>query len=209
MDKTWIKLYRKSRDNPLMKDMRSWMIFCWILLSVDRETGKMTIGRKWASNYFEMPESTFYDNIKRLEKRYKVVTLATGPVTGKFTIITVINWHLYQDGNRPGNNRVTIDQQLGNNWVTHIQEVRSNTNVLLKKKEERDSQFQKEFLDNKAFQDSLKERFPLVDIGEEIEKMKDWLAAEGVTKSDYAAFARNWLRKARPETSEEVAIIRA
>lgn len=107
-----------------MRDMRAWMIFCWILLSVDKTTGKMTIGRKWASDYFKMSESTFYDNIQRLKKRYKVITLTTEAVTGKFTIITVINWHLYQNGNTSGNNKVTIKQQLGNNKVTHIQEDR-------------------------------------------------------------------------------------
>jgi hypothetical protein len=43
----------------------------------------------------------------------------------------------------------------------------------------------------------LKAKFPdIADrIDGELEKMKDWLAAEGKKKKNYIAFARNWLRK--------------
>jgi hypothetical protein len=49
-------------------------------------------------------------------------------------------------------------------------------------------------LDDETLILDLREKFPEKDVDEEIEKMKDWLASKGVTKKDYAAFARNWLR---------------
>jgi hypothetical protein len=119
MNEGWIKLFRKSKENPLMKDFTAWGIFSWILLTVDRATGRMTLGRKWASAYFSMKEPTFYKALKRLEKKYKVIALSTKKVTIKFTEVEVINWFKYQDSNNP----VSIKEQSSNNPVTHIQEV--------------------------------------------------------------------------------------
>lgn len=53
-------------------------------------------------------------------------------------------------------------------------------------------------LDDFEFLEELRVNFPNHDIKEEVEKMKDWCAANGKTKKDYKAFARNWLRKADP-----------
>ena len=68
MENGWIKLYRKSKSNSLMRDAKAWMVFCWILLTVDRATATMTLGRKWASKYFNIPEMTFYGILKRSTK---------------------------------------------------------------------------------------------------------------------------------------------
>jgi len=83
----------------------------------------MTLGRKWASAYFSMNESTFYKAIKRLEKKYKVVSLVTGKVTIKYTEVCVLNWAKYQQQNDKVTTPVTIREQSSNNEVTHIQEV--------------------------------------------------------------------------------------
>ena len=40
------------------------------------------------------------------------------------------------------------------------------------------------------------EKFPGINIREELEKMLDWLKANNKRKKDYKAFFRNWLRKA-------------
>lgn len=48
--------------------------------------------------------------------------------------------------------------------------------------------------EDENFKTELKEKFPDKDIPLELEKMKDWLAANGRRKQDYKAFARNWLR---------------
>ena len=52
-----------------------------------------------------------------------------------------------------------------------------------------------QILDDFIFLEELQEKFPDKDVNLEIEKMKDWFASSGSKKKDYAAFARNWLRK--------------
>lgn len=114
----WIKLYRKSKNNSLMTDFTAWGIFSWIMLSVDRATGEMTIGRFWASQYFSIPPATFYSALKRLEKKYKVISLRSN---NKMTTVRVLSWAKYQEFD----DVATTNQQQINNKSTHIQEVKN------------------------------------------------------------------------------------
>ena len=93
MNNGWIKLYRKSKDHPLMKDFTAWGVFTWILLSVDKDTGEVTTGRFWVSQELGINPSTFYKALRRLEKKYMVVTLISN---NKNTTIRVLNWDKYQ-----------------------------------------------------------------------------------------------------------------
>jgi hypothetical protein len=52
------------------------------------------------------------------------------------------------------------------------------------------------FLKSEILQNELELKFPALNIPEEIEKMTDWLKANGKRKKDYAAFARTWCRNA-------------
>jgi hypothetical protein len=131
-DLTWIKLYRKAKDNQIMSDPVAWTIFCWILMTVDRRTGEMTLGRKWASKILGLKEGTFYKGLKRLEKKYKNVVLVTEKVTIKYTRVRVLNWDKYQSKNEPVTDLVTIKEQSSNNPVTHnknIENIRIKNNI--------------------------------------------------------------------------------
>lgn len=118
MTRGWVRFWRKAVDNEIMKDGVAWHIFTWLLLKVDRTTGKKKTGRFWAAEELGMKPITFYKGLKRLEKKYKMVTLV---VTGKSTEISLINWHRYQSGNTSGNTSVTHEEHIGNT----LQEVRS------------------------------------------------------------------------------------
>jgi hypothetical protein len=50
------------------------------------------------------------------------------------------------------------------------------------------------FLKSEILKNELELKFPSLSIPEEIEKMTDWLKANGKRKKDYAAFARTWCR---------------
>jgi hypothetical protein len=52
------------------------------------------------------------------------------------------------------------------------------------------------FLKSETLKTELEQKFPALNIPEEIEKMTDWLKANGKRKKDYAAFARTWCRNA-------------
>lgn len=121
MNEGWIKLYRKSKDNPLMRDYTAWGIFCWILLTVDRKTAEMTLGRFWASEYFKISPNTFYSALKRLEKKYKVITLSSN---NRFTTVRVLNWAKYQDREQSSTQVINnTSTQPTTQASTHIQEV--------------------------------------------------------------------------------------
>lgn len=89
----WIKLYRKSKENPLILDFTAWGIFTWILLSVNKETGTMFYGRNNLSTVLGVKPTTLRDAIYRLRDRYKVIATLNAKTK---TQIRVLNWHKYQ-----------------------------------------------------------------------------------------------------------------
>lgn len=193
MNEGWIKLYRKSKDHPLMRDLTAWGIFSWILLTVDRGTGEMTLGRFWASEYFKMNPSTFYKALRRLEKKYKVVTLTSN---NKYTTVKLLNWTKYQSGKetvtQAGNNKVTTDSQQSNNKVTHIQEVKNRELII-----EKDSS--ENYLLNVPSNDLAEFSIAFICTDRQIinkaQSLYDYCQSSGKSYKDYKAFLRNALRK--------------
>lgn len=137
----WIKLYRKAKDNGIMKDHIAWTLLCWIMLSVNRKTGIYKTGRFVLADALACNGNTIYKALKRLEKKYRMVTLSSN---NKMTEIRLLNWAKYQgddepvtqlgnipekkgvlvttnnsheleaNGNNAGNNKVTTKQQQSN-----------------------------------------------------------------------------------------------
>lgn len=116
---SWIKLYRKAKDNDIMRDPTAWFLFSWILLSVQKDTGKWKVGRFMLADMLGIKSTTIYKTLKRLEKKYKVVTLSSN---NRFTEITVLQWAKYQQQTplvtQASNNKVTTKGQQSNNKVT-------------------------------------------------------------------------------------------
>lgn len=111
MDNSWVKLYRKTLDNGILRDRNAWTIFCWLMLKVDRKTGRKIIGRFWASEELGMKPGTFYDALTRLDTKWKMATLTPN---NKFTEVSLTNWHKYQNDNNTPNNKTTTSQQQDN-----------------------------------------------------------------------------------------------
>lgn len=93
MENGWIKLHRKLLENDIMADGNAFRVFCWLLLKVDRDTGKKKVARSWGARELQMPEVTFYDALMRLVKKYKMATACPTP---NYTIISLSNWAKYQ-----------------------------------------------------------------------------------------------------------------
>ena len=130
MDTGWIKLHRQSLNNDIIQDATAWQIFTWLLLKVDRKTGKKITGRFWASEELAIKPITFYKALKRLEKKYKVVTLQ---VTGKSTQISLINWSRYQSSNTSSNTSVTHREHISNTLQEDKNKrIKNITNVIVK-----------------------------------------------------------------------------
>jgi len=84
----WRKLYRKAKNNPILRDANAWQMFWWILLNIDRETGIYTTGRYMLAEALNMKPPTVQKVLLRLQNVYKVLSLerAVGPwgwVVGK------------------------------------------------------------------------------------------------------------------------------
>ena len=108
----------------MMRDPLAWTLFCYILLSVNRETGKLIAGRFYLAKELGVKPNTVYKALLRLAKKYKVVTLSSN---NRFTEIRVLNWAKYQLEKNPVTPPVTTQSQHSNT----IQELRNN-NILHK-----------------------------------------------------------------------------
>jgi len=126
-DKSWIKLYRKAKDNDIMRDQTAWLLFSWILLSVDRADGKWKTGRFLLSDLTGINANTIYKALLRLEEKHKVVTLSSN---NKFTEISVLNWAKYQSLADLVTPSVTTKQQQSNNKVTLNNNIRSKNIII-------------------------------------------------------------------------------
>jgi len=78
------------------------------------------------------------------------------------------------------------------------------TVTINKKQEIRNKKRDRDSLKEKEVIDELKNKFPNADVPKEIEKMNDWLDANGKTKKDYVAFARVWLGRNESERSKPI-----
>lgn len=106
----WIKLYRKLNDNELSNDIEALGLFTWLLTNVNRKDGTFTTGRLWLGNKFKINPLKAYRLLKRLDKKYNVITLKAN---NKYTQISVRNWSKYQEGVLDVNNqRTTSEQQV-------------------------------------------------------------------------------------------------
>ena len=136
------------------------------------------------------------------------------------SIITICNYDKYNFGSIP-NGTLTEQQQHTNDTVTEHPRNRDdtsteqsrNTHGTKRNKEKKEKNLNNEkkgksigapknsikILEEENFVQDLQKQFPGIDVGGEIEKMRDWLAANGVRKKDYLAFARNWLRKTQEQ----------
>ena len=135
----------------------------------------------------------------------------TKKITKGYTLITIEKYNLYQNGdsyiNKPNNKVVTKQQQGSNKALTTNKNVKNVKND--KKEEEKKISFSfkdKKFLNLTLTKMELyEEKYPVIDVYLEIEKMEKWLLSEKVKKDegkkskipkDYNRFIHNWFRKA-------------
>lgn len=94
MEKGWVKLHRQIFENHfLMHDDICFVLFTKLLLTVGRNKGEISGGRKQLAKKYCMSEYVFYRAIKRLESHQIVHSISHS----KYTVYTICNWHKYQD----------------------------------------------------------------------------------------------------------------
>lgn len=117
-------------------------------------------------------------------------------------LITVLNWDTYQHPtNKDTNKELTKHQQRANKELTTNNNGNNVKNVNNDNKES--TLTHRDILKTNELRDELQQQFPGVNIKLELDKMFDWLTANGKVYKDYKAFARNWLRRAEKDKKPE------
>lgn len=122
----YIRLHRKLLENKIFNNERLLKVWVWCLLRASYTTRTVILGRQEinilpgqfitgqlrASDELKMPKSTVWDCLKLLVK-LGYIDMKSG---NKFSVVTVINWGLYQspDG-ESGSKSVTDGEQTGTN----------------------------------------------------------------------------------------------
>lgn len=130
----WIKLHRKTLDNPVVcKDSDHLAVWSYILLNATHkeypsmflgkkimlQPGQLITGRKVIAEKFNISES----KVQRILKTFENEQQIEQQNGNKNRLITVLTWSDYQDGEQQ------IEQQVNNNRTTTEQQVNTYKNV--------------------------------------------------------------------------------
>lgn len=154
----WIKLHRKLLGSPIFQNEKLLKVFIYCLMkathsdheqivgrqNVQLKPGQFVFGRKKAALELDIKESTIRDYMNVL-KADNVITITP---TNKFSVITVVNWGVYQD--QDDDNR----QQKDNRTTTERQQTNTNKNVKNVKNELFSSSSDQQFSEVMAFYQS-------------------------------------------------------
>lgn len=131
MNDTFVKLYRKTLENPVLSsDNNAYIMFTKLLLKVDWNSGQATLGRSQLAQLCNMKPTTAYGVLLRLVDN----NFVTASSFTKYTEITVVNWSKYQGSKAPirqlDEESVTASR-LNDDTIIRNKEVRikNNTNV--------------------------------------------------------------------------------
>lgn len=92
MNEGWVKLYRKVLDKKWLRyDHNLYIVFMWLLMVVDRRTGKYTLGRFYCKE-IGMKPSTFRNALQRL-KDCGILDIKSN---NKYSEVQIVKWSLYQ-----------------------------------------------------------------------------------------------------------------
>lgn len=126
MHRGFVKLWRKSLDSPVWKNADLWRFWSWCLLKathtpfaelvgyqcVPLEPGQFVFGRKLAARETGLSERTIRTCVVTLSKLQNV-TIET---TNKFSVLTIVNWELFQDAGQLATNKRPASDQLATTY---------------------------------------------------------------------------------------------
>jgi hypothetical protein len=194
MHRGYIKLWRKIRDNPRLKDPDYLALWIWILiesthspddqiLGKERITcmpGQFTTGRKQLSSLSGISESKVERLLNLMESEQQIEQRKTSVNR----LITVINWKDYQSSEQRNEQQVNNDRTTSEQQVNTLKEHKNKKNIRIK-------------LSDEEFITSLKAD-PLnaeVDFDREFQKMDRWLA-NNPDRRKTQRFIKGWIDRA-------------
>ena len=130
----WIKLHRKTLDNPVVtKDGDYLAVWIYLLLNtthkeydvlfkgkrVTLKKGQLLTGRKTISEKLKIDENKVQRILKTLENEHQIEQQSSN----KNRLITIVSWDKYQQDEQQN------EQQVNNKRTTNEQQVNTNKNV--------------------------------------------------------------------------------
>ncbi|MEK4924138.1 DnaD domain protein [Cytobacillus sp. FSL R5-0569] len=181
----WIKLHRKLMTSNIFQNEKLLKVFIYCLLKathsehqqivgkqiVDLKPGQFVFGRKKAALELNMKESTVRDYIKLL-KTDSVIDITS---TNKFSVVSIVNWEVYQKDLDVNDNKMTTDRQQNDSKMTaEGQQNDTNKNVKNgnKEKNEKKEDITTTTTDHptKLFEESLCRLSPI-----QMESLNQWI----------------------------------
>lgn len=166
----YIKLHRKLLEgycfaNPITLKIWVWMLcranfkdnFVPVKIGggssvVEVKEGQFIFGRLAAQEELNIKATTIYKQVKKLEKE-GMISLKSN---NHYTLVTIVNWEIYQGEDKKSNNHVTTTEQPNDNHVTTEGQPRDTV-----KKDKKDNNVKKDIGERKLdFINSLKDFIP-------------------------------------------------
>lgn len=117
----WASLHRSILGSNIFANEKLLKVFIWCLMKathadfiqlvgrqqVHLKPGQFVTGRSKAGSELNMPPSTAWDYLRILDDM-ETITISSN---NKFSIVTVVNWEVYQVNNKKTDNKSTTDKQ--------------------------------------------------------------------------------------------------
>lgn len=124
----WIKLHRQLTKWEWYDDANTFRLFMHLLLTanhernnwrgIDVKAGQNIVGRKKLADALKLSERQIRTSLKKLKSTNEIAI----ETTNKYTLITIVNWGLYQEDEKKTTNKTT------NKLPTNDQQVTTNKN---------------------------------------------------------------------------------
>lgn len=135
MRQGYIRLYRKSLDSGLIRSHNAWILFTYCLLKATHQEykavvgnqeillqpGQFIFGRRMAAEETGLTERQIRTALQSLIN----LKILTSKTTNKFSIITIINWDIYQ-APEPENDQQNDQHVTSNRPHTKTKEHKNN-----------------------------------------------------------------------------------
>lgn len=162
----WWKFHRQMFENPVVnKDSEYFYVWCWILTyaayeekrvlfdgqDIILEKGQLLTTTKHIATSLNINES----KVNRILKKLKNEKQIDKQTSSRNTLITVLNWNLYQESDKQNDEQVTNKRQTSEEQMTSNRQTNGKPSYYIKKerkeeiKEEKEQKEQKEAVESK------------------------------------------------------------